>query len=217
MGKGKNNNKNKKKKKSRKGGLKDDTKLLEGISNIDISDESGSGASDNNNKCMEISDEELFKEPPPKEDCPICLLPIPFASGFCNVNTAYQACCGKTLCMGCNVAAGEGAFKGDLKHLCAFCRTPSPLTNEEFIQRCWKRVELNDTKAMTLLAGRYKEGCRGVPQNIEKALELFHRAAELGSCIAHNALGSFYFDGIDVVGKVVLEPDEYPLPAVSVM
>ena len=111
---GKNNNK--KKKKSRKGGLKDDTNtnVLEGISNIDISDESPTG------KNMEISDEELFREPPPKEDCPICLLPIPFANGFCNICSAYQACCGKTLCMGCNVAAEEGAIKGDLKHLCDF-------------------------------------------------------------------------------------------------
>ena len=25
-----------------------------------------------------ISDDELFKQPPPKEDCPICLLPLPF-------------------------------------------------------------------------------------------------------------------------------------------
>ena len=163
-------NNNKKKKKSRKGELKDDTNLLEGISNIDISDESGRGANDNNNKCMEISDDELFKEPPPKEDCPICLLPIPFANGFCNVDSAYQACCGKSLCMGCNFAAVEGAFKGELKHLCAFCRTPAPISNEDFIQRCWKRVELNDANAMTFLAGRYREGSRGVPQDFEKAL-----------------------------------------------
>jgi len=201
---GKNNNKNKKKKKSRKGGLKDDTNtnVLEGISNIDVSDESPTG------KNMEISDEELFKEPPAKEDCPICLLPIPFANGFCNVYTAYQACCGQTLCMGCNLAALEGAFKGDLKHLCAFCRTPAALSNEEHIQRCWKRVELNDPKAMTCLGGRYKEGIGGLPQDNEKALELFHRAAELGSCIAHNFLHSLYFNGIVVAGKVVLEQDE---------
>ena len=127
-------NNNKKKKKSRKGELKNDTNLLEGISNIDISDESGRGANDNNNKCMEISDDELFKEPPHKEDCPICLLPIPFANGFCNVDSAYQACCGKSLCMGCNFAAVEGAFKGELKHLCAFCRTPAPISNEEIIK-----------------------------------------------------------------------------------
>lgn len=207
---GKNNNKNKKKKKSRKGEVKGEgSTLLEGISNIDLSDKSPAGCgNENDNKCMEISDDELFKEPPPKEDCPICLLPIPFANGFCNVYTAYQACCGKTLCMGCNVAAGEGALRGDLKDLCAFCRTPSPLSNEDFIQRCWKRVELNDPEAMTLLAGRYKEGASGLPQDIEKALGLFHRAAELGSCIAHNALSTYYSKGIVVAGKVALEKDE---------
>ena len=30
---------------------------------------------------MAISDDKLFQDPPPKEDCPICTLPMPFASG----------------------------------------------------------------------------------------------------------------------------------------
>ena len=29
-----------------------------------------------------ISDDELFKEPPPKEDCPICFLPMSHSSGI---------------------------------------------------------------------------------------------------------------------------------------
>lgn len=31
----------------------------------------------------------LFEEPPPKEDCPICMLPMPFASGVQGVSTTY--------------------------------------------------------------------------------------------------------------------------------
>ena len=36
-----------------------------------------------------VTDEELFKQPPPKEDCPICFLSVPnLATG-----QKYMACC----------------------------------------------------------------------------------------------------------------------------
>ena len=47
---------------------------------------------------MVISDDDLFKDPPPKEDCPICFLPMPYAIGGFGVQTKYQPCCGKILC-----------------------------------------------------------------------------------------------------------------------
>ena len=45
-----------------------------------------------------IDDETLFNgDPPPKEECPICLLPF-----RCAVSQAkYQECCGKLICTGC--------------------------------------------------------------------------------------------------------------------
>ena len=43
------------------------------------------------------SDEDLFKQPPPREECPICMLPLPLDDG----ETDYQACCGKVICCGC--------------------------------------------------------------------------------------------------------------------
>ena len=46
---------------------------------------------------MVISDDKLFADPPPKEDCPICMLPMPYAGGICGVRTAYQPCCGKII------------------------------------------------------------------------------------------------------------------------
>ena len=42
-----------------------------------------------------ISDDELFKQPPPKEDCPICLLPLPL------LLPVHKSCCGKIICSGC--------------------------------------------------------------------------------------------------------------------
>jgi len=71
-----------------------------------------------------ISDEELFANPPPKEDCPICMLPIPCASGLCGVRKVYMSCCGKMLCLGCMLVADGEMRKGNMKDLCPFCRVP---------------------------------------------------------------------------------------------
>jgi len=47
-----------------------------------------------------ISDEELFKQPPPKEDCPICFQQLPLLkTGY-----RYMTCCGKVICCGCAYA-----------------------------------------------------------------------------------------------------------------
>src|SRR6056300_1172940 len=48
-------------------------------------------------RVAELHDEALFKEHPPREDCPICFLPLPLGER----QTAFQSCCGKTLCAGC--------------------------------------------------------------------------------------------------------------------
>jgi len=81
------------------------------------------------------SDDELYKDPPPKEECPICLLPMPYAVNFDSIviNKTYQACCGKLICKGCVLAAKEEVKKGNMKDLCPFCRTPTPSTDEEIV------------------------------------------------------------------------------------
>src|SRR5210317_2467041 len=52
-------------------------------------------------RAAEIHDEALFKQPPPREECDICMLPLPINAE----EQRYQACCGKVLCMGCIHAA----------------------------------------------------------------------------------------------------------------
>ena len=48
-------------------------------------------------RAAELHDEKLFKDPPPPEDCPICILPLPL-----NIRRRqFQACCEKVLCDGC--------------------------------------------------------------------------------------------------------------------
>ena len=95
------------------------------ISNIDVD-----AITEKFNK-IEISDEELFADPPQKEDCDICFLPMPFASGVSGVHEVYQPCCGKLLCRGCVIAADDEMEKGTMKRCCPFCRLP---LEEEDIQ-----------------------------------------------------------------------------------
>jgi len=48
-------------------------------------------------RAAELHDKELFKEPPPAEDCPICFLLLPTL----DTGRVYMACCGKRICSGC--------------------------------------------------------------------------------------------------------------------
>ena len=73
------------------------------------------GISNNNTDKNIISDDELFKDPPPKEDCPICMQPMPYASGLCGVNISYMSCCGMIMCNGCVFAAQDEMKKGNMK------------------------------------------------------------------------------------------------------
>ena len=124
-------------------------------------------------RAAELHDEKLFKQPPPKDDCPICLLRIPYHNTACR----YQSCCGKMICCGCVYA---GAMTGEEK-LCPFCRTPAPTSDEEAVDMLKKRVGINDAQAIYNLGCGYSQGLYGLPQDYAKALKLWHRAGELGN------------------------------------
>ena len=48
-------------------------------------------------RAAELHDEKLFKQPPPAEDCPICMLLLPsLGTGY-----KYRVCCGTIICSGC--------------------------------------------------------------------------------------------------------------------
>jgi len=136
-----------------------------------------------------ISDEKLFKQPPPAEDCPICFLQMPHLKG----SARYHTCCGKTICSGCVFAVR----KMKSSSICPFCRIPLPSStlDGEDAKRLNKRVEAGDPGAMYNLGCDYYVGKLGSPQNYEKALELWHRAAKLGYAKAYTNIGSSYNNG----------------------
>lgn len=146
-------------------------------------------------RAAELHDEALFRLPPSREECPICFLELPIMTNL----QKYNTCCGKILCYGCSIASAEQSDES----LCPFCRKPAARSIEERRKRIDRRIELNDPEAIFLFGMYYFEGGVGVEQDIGKAVELSHRAAELGSIVAHSKVGGLYWrgDGVQVDKK----------------
>jgi TPR repeat protein len=139
-------------------------------------------------------DESLFKQPPPKEDCPICFLPMPFAP--LDMAIRYP-CCGKIVCRGCIYSSY--ILSRNLK--CAFCNAniQKLYKNDDIsMELLKKRVEADDVNSITRLGSAYALGSLGLQQDHNKAFELYTRAAELGSSMAHYQIGWVYEDGLGV-------------------
>jgi hypothetical protein len=141
-------------------------------------------------RVAELFDEELFKQPPPNEDCPICYLRLPIEED----QSGYQSCCGKMLCCGC-VYANTVAAADTERFKCFFCRTEGSYSVEVRIESMKKRVEANDAVAMYNLGTYYLLGTIGLRQDNAKALELYRRSAKLGHNFAHLNLSIFYQTG----------------------
>jgi TPR repeat protein len=171
-------------------------------------------------RAAELRDEALFKDPPAKEDCPICFLPMPYQLISCmtlppatftsvpiydyalaNKHLSdldmehYYSCCGKSICDGCLFSFCESINYAQ----CPFCKAERDnITDEEEIEQLMKRVEVNDANSMHVLGSYYDLGSAGLLQDREKAIELWKQAAELGSSKAHFQLGPFYDEGGDL-------------------
>jgi len=141
-------------------------------------------------RAKELHEIELFKQPPPMEDCPICMERLPT---LCTGRT-FMPCCGKVLCNGC-IHAFQLGITREKDNICPFCRTPASKSDEENIKRFEKRAAINDARAIHNLGCHYRKAKLGLPQDHVKALELWHRAGELGSAGAYYNIGCAYQSG----------------------
>ena len=132
-------------------------------------------------RAAELHDEKLFADPPPPEECPICLLPLP---------NLHETCCGKQICHGCIYAMSEEG-----KGICAFCRAPQANSDEETMKQIKKLTERGNAEAFYLLAGCYYNGTMGMPQDDQKANELYLKSGGLGCTRAYYNLGVSYHKG----------------------
>ena len=147
-------------------------------------------------RAAELHDEKLFKQPPPQYgDCPICCIRVPSL----DKGWRYMACCGKVICSGC-IYAPRYNDKGNKvnNETCPFCRKPHPIEDMETNKRLKKRVEAGDAQAIYSVGGYHRVGAYCFPQDMDKALELWHRAAELGFAKSYNNIGHAYNNGIGV-------------------
>ena len=142
-------------------------------------------------RAAEIHDEELFKEHPPPEDCPICFLPLPVDVG----EMIFKSCCGKLICDGCILAMNKEAYGRGKLRLCAFCREPAPSSAEDEVKGIKNLIEVNNANAFYNLAGYYARGDGGMPQDWAKANELLLKAGELGCAEAYFNLGVLHDTG----------------------
>ena len=94
-------------------------------------------------RAAELHDEKLFKQPPPAEDCDICMLLLPSL----DTGSKYKGCCGKRICSGCIYAVAKRDKK---EQKCPFCRTPAP-TSKEMIEQLNKRMKVDDAEAIQYL------------------------------------------------------------------
>ena len=171
-------------------------------------------------RASELHDEALFKDPPAKEDCPICFLPMPAEFIACTTlppatissvpifdfaeankeidgkaTETYYPCCGKSICQGCLYSFCESGNIG----ICPFCNARTGgKTEVEQVEGLMKRVEVNDARAMYVLGSYYSQGSGGLQQDRTKANELFVRAADLDYSKAHFSLGLYYRAGGDL-------------------
>ena len=154
---------------------------------------------------VELHDIELFKQPPPLDDCPICFIRLPIS------RNTYKSCCGKVICCGCIHAIK----KTDEEELCPFCRTPTPDSEEEIFQQLLKRVDADDPEGINNLGFYYNDGLYNLPQDFDKALELWERAAKLGSVTSQYNIGNAYYNGRGVEQDEKIAKQYYELTAMK--
>ena len=99
--------------------------------------------------CRKKADELLFEDPPPREECPLCMLPLPLD----DAQSSLQLYCGKVICKGCvsaqmkaDVQSGRGIQNGEYRelHRCPFCRNHYVEYNNSKRKERVKKLAEND-------------------------------------------------------------------------
>ena len=139
---------------------------------------------------QELKDEQLYSQGLERMEgdfCPICTLAIPLPVTH---NSLVMPCCQKRICQGCHGIA----LKRDMDS-CAFCRTPMPKNSAAELAMIRARVAKKDPDAMDRLGEYYCFEFGDLQEDMQKAIELWTEAAELGSVDALYNLGNAYDRG----------------------
>ena len=140
------------------------------------------------------SETNLFAPPPPRDDCPVCMLPLPF-SDETGSHAVYFQCCGKRICNGCVFENRRIILKSGRSHTCPFCRKPEPHSVEEILRLTKKRMDGGDARAFFNMSLDFLNGRLGLPYDEIRSFDLMLKAAELGSADACYMVGKFFEKG----------------------
>ncbi|KAL7554594.1 hypothetical protein ACHAWF_018084 [Thalassiosira exigua] len=132
-------------------------------------------------------DQDLFKEPPRRDDCPICLQQLPLN----RTKWKLQACCGRMMCLGCSFEL----IKGSLRGKCPFCRASHTSSVAKVMEWTQTRVEAKDANVIDFLGNCYSMGLHGFPHDSRRAAKLWLRAGALGCAASYCNLGTAYARG----------------------
>jgi len=118
------------------------------------------------------------------------MLPLPYENRI----STFKTCCGKSICNGCIY---EMDMSGG-KDLCAFCRTPPASSKKDKIEQLKKLMGKGNSQACLVLAFSHATGINNLPQDWQKAYELWLKGGELGCAWAYFNLGQSYRLGTGV-------------------
>ena len=76
-----------------------------------------------------------------------------------------------------------------------FCRANFPDDDASELAMVNKRVDKGDAEAIFHLGCKYDYGQLGLPKDVPRAVEMWTKAAELGSILAHYRLGLVFYTG----------------------
>ncbi|EJK68989.1 hypothetical protein THAOC_09797, partial [Thalassiosira oceanica] len=144
-------------------------------------------------RAAEHKDKQLYSQGHERLDgdfCPICTLPIPIPM---DEHSRMMACCMKRICFGCSLAARKRGMND-----CPFCRTRKPDNDADCLAMVQARVTKQDPVAIMVLGDNYSFAKLGLQKDMRKAIELWTKAAELGSIEALFPLGVMYYEGEEV-------------------
>jgi len=133
---------------------------------------------------------DIFAPIPEKEECPICMIPLPITRN----EILFMSCCGKDICNGCvhKHIMTEMKKNKQTEYKCAFCCQPPQKSDIKALKRLMKK---NNPHAFMAMAEKYVSGDDGVIQSETRSLEMRIRAAELGHTRAYLLIGEYYLEG----------------------
>jgi len=151
---------------------------------------------------------------PPHEDliCPICVEELPKnATKFIRL-----ICCGKGLHPSCMQDILKSNLTREQKNTCVMCRAKLSMNSKKEMQCIRKHVKKKKAWAQQILADHYLTGDGfGITQSSEKAMELFHKAAEQGDIGSMRQIGHLYYQGSDSIKADAKKGREWMIKAAA--